>query len=108
MSDFAPETIYKQLLVAAEEWAKADEEARRLKELDKIILAEITNQTVGDSYADRKSKALASAEYRLHKTQMVTAKTAANVALAKYKAAQALADMRRTQESTRRIEAYQR
>lgn len=108
MSDFSPEAIYKQLLSSSQEWAKADEEARKLKEMDKIVLAEITNQTEGDSYADRKSRALASAEYKLHKEKMIAAKTAANVAMAKYKAMQSLAEMRRTQESTRRAEAFQR
>ncbi len=99
-----PDEIYREIVKAAEEWAKADEAARSLKEMDKIVLAEITNQAVGDSYADRKAKALASPEYKLHKTKMISAKTVANVALAKYKAAQALADLRRSQESTRRAE----
>jgi hypothetical protein len=98
------DAIYREIMKAAEEWAKADEDARSLKEMDKIVLAEITNQAVGDSFADRKMKALASPEYRLHKTKMVAAKTAANIALARYKAAQALAELRRSQESTRRAE----
>ncbi len=96
--------IYREIIKAAEEWAKADEESRSLKEMDKIVLAEITNQAIGDSYADRKAKALGSPEYKLHKTKMITAKTKANVALAKYKAAQSLAELRRSEESTRRAE----
>ena len=96
--------IYREIVKAAEEWAKADEDARTLKEMDKIVLAEITNQAIGDSYADRKAKALASPEYKLHKVAMITAKTKANIALAKYKAAQSLAELRRSEESTRRAE----
>ena len=82
----------------------ADEEYRTLHETDKIVLAEITNHQEGASFAERKSKALASPEYRLHKTRMVTAKTKANIMLAKYKAAQDLSNNRRTQEVTARTE----
>jgi hypothetical protein len=99
-----PDEIYKQTMSAAKEWADADEEWRSLKETDRIVLAEITNRAEGDSYAERKSKALASPEYRLHKTKMVTAKTKANIMLAKYKAAQDLSNNRRTQEVTHRTE----
>jgi hypothetical protein len=96
--------IYQLTMEAAKEWASADEEFRSLKEMDRIVLAEITNHAEGDSYAERKSKALASPEYRLHKTKMVTAKTKANIMLAKYKAAQDLSNNRRTQEVTNRTE----
>ena len=96
--------IYREIMKAAEEWSKADDEARNLKEMDRIILAEITNQALGNSMAEKKSKALASPEYRLHVLRMVAAKTKANIALAKYKAAQSLADLRRSQESSRRAE----
>ena len=96
--------IYKLTMESAKEWAMADEEYRTLHETDKIVLAEITNHQEGVSFAERKSKALASPEYRLHKTRMVTAKTKANIMLAKYKAAQDLSNNRRTQEVTQRTE----
>lgn len=96
--------IYRLTMEAAKEWAMADEDYRALKETDRIVLAEITNHAEGSSYAERKSKALASPEYRLHKTKMVTAKTKANVMLAKYKAAMDLSNNRRTQEVTHRTE----
>ena len=96
--------IYKLTMESAKEWAQADEEYRSLKETDRIVLAEITNQAQGSSYAERKSLALASPEYKLHKTKMVTAKTKANVMLAKYKAAMDLSNNRRTQEVTARTE----
>jgi|SRR5689334_5594552 len=96
--------VYEAIVKAAKEWAEADETWRSLKEMDRLILAEITNQAEGESYAERKSKALASPEYKLHKTKMITAKTEANIKLAMYKAAQSLAELRRSQESTRRAE----
>lgn len=98
-----PDAIYRLTLESAKEWAQADEEYRTLHETDKIVLAEITNHQEGESFAEKRSKALASPEYKLHKTKMVTAKTKANVCLAKYKAAQDLSNNRRTQEVTRRL-----
>lgn len=100
-----PDKIYQHIIAAAKEWTEADEEARRLKALDKIVLAEITNQQDNAlSHAVRLSLALASPEYRLHVTNMVAAKTKANATFARYKAAQSLAELRRSQESTRREE----
>jgi len=100
-----PDKIYQHIMSAAKEWTEADAEARRLKALDKIVLAEITNQQDQSlSYAVRVSMALASPEYRLHITNMVNAKTLANSTFARYKAAQSLAELRRSQESSRRAE----
>jgi len=99
-----PDEIYRITIESAKEWALSDEKYRTLHETDKIVLAEITNHQEGVSFAERKSKALASPEYRLHKTNMITAKTEANIMLAKYKAAQDLSNNRRTQEVTKRTE----
>ena len=99
-----PDKIYAHIMAAAKEWTVADEEARRLKELQPIVLAEIANQQPDKSMAERKSIALASPEYRHHVTLMVAAKTKANAAFARYKAAQNLAELRRSEESSRRAE----
>ena len=72
--------------------------------MDSIVLAEIINRMEGESFAERKSKALGSPEYKLHKTNLIVAKTDANIKLAMYKAAQSLAELRRSEESTRRAE----
>jgi hypothetical protein len=101
-----PDKIYQAIIDAAREWTQDDQEARRLAKLEKIVLAEITNnQDQALSHAVRLSLALAAPEYRLHVTNMVTAKTKANMSHARYKAAQSLAELRRSQESTRRAEA---
>ena len=99
-----PDKIYAHIMAAAKEWTVADEEARRLKELQPIVLAEIANQLPDKSMAERRSIALATPEYRHHITLMVAAKTKANATLARYKAAQNLAELRRSEESSRRAE----
>ena len=97
--------IYEKIMESAREWTHADEESRRLVELKPIVLAEIVNQQDQDlSLAARTSLAQASPEYRLHVTNMIAAKTKANMAQARYKAAQSLAELRRSQESSRRAE----
>ena len=97
--------IYEKIMEAAREWVSADEEARKLAKLEKVVLAEITNQQdQALSHAVRASLALASPEYRLHITNMIAAKTQANITHARYRAAQSLAELRRSQESSRRAE----
>lgn len=96
--------IYEKIIEAAREWVEADEEARRLFKLEKVVLAEITNRQPAESMAERKSLALASPEYRLHIDTMIAAKTRANMAHARYKAVQSLSELRRSEESTRRAE----
>ena len=97
--------IYEKIMEAAREWVSADEESRKLKELKPIILSEIANQQDQSlSLAARTSLALASPEYRLHCVKMVEAKTKSNMTQARYKAAQNLAELRRSQESSRRAE----
>ena len=100
-----PDAIYEKIMEAAREWVSSDEDARRLAKMEKVVLAEITNQQDQSlSHAVRASLALASPEYRLHITNMVAAKTKANITHARYKAAQSLAELRRSQESSRRAE----
>lgn len=96
--------IYKKIIESAKKWVAADEEARKLVKLEKVILAEITNRQPAESMSERKSLALASPEYRLHLDMMIAKKSEANMALAEYKAAQSLSELRRSEESTRRAE----
>ena len=99
-----PDKIYHHIMEASKEWVSADEDSRRLIALEKIVLAEITNQQAAESMAERKSLALASGEYKHHVTLMVAAKTKANAAKARYEAAKSLAELRRSEESSRREE----
>lgn len=103
MSDFDPDRIYKQLADAGEDWADKQAAAELLEETKKTVLAELKNKEHGTQDA-RESAALASPTYKLHVTNMVTARKEANRAKVKYDSMKVLAEMRRTQESTRRAE----
>ena len=107
MSDFDPEAIYQKLSEAGEEWADKDAAANLLEETKKTLLAELMQGFQG-STAERERNALADAAYKLHLTNMVSARKEANRARVKYDAARVLAELRRSQESTRRMEVYQR
>jgi hypothetical protein len=99
-----PDRIYEATITAAKEWSVADAEARKLKALERIILSEITNRMEGNSFAEKKSKALASPEYRLHIDRMIAARTQSNLLKAKLEAVKDLSNNRRTQEVTHRTE----
>lgn len=107
MSDFNPDGIYRSLLEAGEEWTDKQAAADLLEETKKTVLAELMRGYEG-SAAERERNALADPAYRLHVVKMNEARREANRAKVKYDSMKVLAEMRRTQESTRRIEAYQR
>ena len=104
MTDFDPDRIYKQLADAGEDWADKQAAAELLEETKKSVLAELMNAEVGLSVSARESNALANPAYRLHLTNMVAARREANRARVRYDSMKVLAEMRRTQESTRRAE----
>ena len=107
MNDFNPEGIYRSLLEAGEDWTDKEAAADLLEETRKTVLAELMQGLQGTA-AERERNALADPAYRLHVTNMTAARREANRARVKYDSAKVLAELRRTQESTRRIEAYQR
>lgn len=104
MSDFDPEAIYQKLSDAGEEWADKDAAANILEETKKTLLAELMTGFQG-SNAERERNALADTTYKHHLKTMVSARKDANRAKVRYDAMRVLAEMRRTQESTRRAEA---
>lgn len=103
MSDFNPEEIYERLRMAGEDWVDKDAAANLLEETKKTVLAELMGGFQGSS-AERERNALADSAYRLHLTKMNAARKEANRAKVKYDSMKVLAEMRRTQESTRRHE----
>lgn len=105
VSDFDPTRIYHEIVTSGEDYCDKDAAANLLEETKKSILAKIINSADGGSMAAKESAALADPAYRLHLTQMVSARKEANRAKVKYDAVRVLAEMRRTQESTRRAEA---
>ena len=104
MSDFDPEAIYQKLTDAGEEWADKDAAANILEETKKSLLAELKVGFTG-SDAERERNALAETTYKLHLKNMVAARREANRSKVRYDSMRVLAEMRRTQESTRRAEA---
>ena len=104
MTDFDPEAIYQKLVDAGMEYADKDAAANILEETKKTLLAEIMQGFQG-SNAERERCALADTTYKHHLKTMVAARREANRARVRYDSARVLAEMRRTQESTRRAEA---
>lgn len=101
---FSPELAYDQLIRAGEDWADKQAAADLLEETRKSVLAKLINEAEGSVNA-REYKALADPEYKDFVAGMVTARKAANKARVRYDSAKVLAELRRSQEATRRAEA---
>jgi hypothetical protein len=104
MSDFDPEAIFHRLTTAGDEWVDKEAAAELLEETKKTVLAELMQGFQG-SNAERERCALADSAYKLHITKMNAARKEANRARVRYDSMKVLAELRRTQESTRRAEA---
>ena len=100
---FDPTEIAERMRLAGEEWSDLDAAANMLEETRKSVLAELMNQAEG-SMAARESEALADPVYKLHITNMVTARKEANRARVKYDTAKAWVELVRTSEATKRAE----
>ena len=103
--EFDPERIYHQIVTAGDEWVDKESAAELLEETKKTILARLALNSPAGSVSAKEQEAFASPAYELHVTKMVSAREEANRAKVKYDAVRVLAEMRRTQESTRRAEA---
>lgn len=100
--------IYAAIAKAGEEWADMDAAASLLEETRKSVLAKLMNESQAASIAAKEMYALADEEYRKHIATMVTARKAANKARVRYDSARILAELRRSEESTRRAEMTMR
>lgn len=107
MIDFDPNKIYHEIVTAGDEWTDKEAAADLLEETKKSILAELMLDVPAEvtTVAAREARALADPAYKLHLKNMVTARKDANRSKVRYDAVRVLAEMRRTQESTRRAEA---
>lgn len=101
---FDPEVAYQALIDAGETWADAEAAADLLEETRKSVLAKLINEAEAGSMAAKESLALADPTYRQFIEGMVQARKAANKARVRYDSAKVLAELRRSQESTRRAE----
>lgn len=101
---FDVDKFYHSVVEAGNDWSDKNAAADLLEETKKSVLAELSNQAAGASNAAKETLALADPVYRLHITHMVRARQEANRARVKYDAMKMLAELRRSQESTRRAE----
>lgn len=95
---------YEALLKSGEDWADKDAAASLLEETRKSVLAKLKNETDLKSEAAKESAALCRPEYKEHVELMINARREANRARVRYDSAKVLAEMRRSEESTRRAE----
>ena len=105
MSEFDPDRIRERLAEVGEDWADKDAAANLLEETKSTLLAELMNTAKDASEAERKRIAQADPAYRLHLTNMVAARKEANRAKIRYETGKMWAELKRSQESTRRAEA---
>lgn len=96
---------YDALVKAGEEWADKDAAATLLEETRKSVLAKIKNESGEKSDAAKETIALCAGEYLAHVESMVEARRVANKARVRYDSAKTLAELRRSEEATRRAEA---
>lgn len=105
---FDPEQMYQRIVKAGEEWADAEAAAELLEETKKSVLAKLMSESDGTSAAAKEMYALADPKYREFVSGMVTARKTANKARVRYDSARVLAELRRSQESTKRAEMTMR
>lgn len=98
------ERIYEQIVKAGEEWSDLDAAASLLEETKKSVLAKLMNECQASSIGAKEMFALAEDEYKKHVSGMVQARKLANKAKVRYDSARILAELRRSEESTRRAE----
>lgn len=99
-----PEKIHAALVQAGEDWADAEAAASLLEETRKSVLAKLQLDAESATVAGKEMLALAEPEYRKHVEGMVQARKTANKLRVRYDSAKVLAELRRSQESTRRAE----
>lgn len=99
---------YNALVRSGDDWADKDAAANLLEETKKSVLSKIKNETDAKSDASKETIALCHPEYLKHIETMVEARRIANKAKVRYDSAKTLAEMRRSEESTRRAEMTMR
>ena len=98
-----PERIFQALVEAGNDWADKNAAADLLEETKRTVMAGIMQDGEG-SIAAREAFALSSSTYGEHLEQMTEARRLANRAKVKYDSLKTLAELRRSEESTRRTE----
>jgi len=98
--------IYTTVLAAGEQWADARSAYELLDDMRQTILADVTSGLYGTcgSKSEADTMARCSSVYRDHLAALGRARKVWLHAEVRYKTAQLLAELRRSEESTRRAE----
>ena len=101
-----PDKIYHEVSTAGEDWADRKAAFEALDDVTKSVLADITGRFMDGkiSRTEAERYALASQDYRQHLASVSKARSEWLRAQVKYDSLKLLADLRRSQESTRRAE----
>lgn len=101
-----PQKIYHEVSTAGEEWADKKAAYEALDDNTKSVLADISLGYMDGktSKAEASMRAEASKAYREHLAEVNKARRAYLLSQVKYDSLKMLAELRRTQESTRRAE----
>ena len=101
-----PDEIYHQLEKAGKDWADKKAAANALERVSKSVLSDILVSFMdsGLSRAESETRALASSAYKSHLASVAAAEKAYLQAQVLWNNLQTLADLRRSEESTRRAE----
>lgn len=105
--DFDPDKIRERLLVVGEDWADKKSAFEALNDLTKTVLADVTANYIQScaSKAESEVRALGDRIYKEHLAGKAAARKEWLRAEVKWKTGVLWAELRRTQESTRRAEA---
>ena len=100
------DTIYAKIQSAGEEWADKKAAFCALDDVTATVKADLTTDfyTTCSSKAEAAERALATSRYKEHLASVAGARRAWLLAEVKYKNLQLLAELRRSEESTRRAE----
>ena len=101
-----PEKIFHEVSTAGEAWANLKAAYELLDDVTKSVLADITANFMDGkmSRAEAEMRALASGDYKTHLASVSAARKEWLRAQVKYDSLKLLADLRRSQESSRRAE----
>lgn len=104
--EFNPDLIYQEVTSAGLDWADKKAAYEALDDSTKSVLADIQSGYLDGktSKAEAEIRALSSRAYRDHLADVSKARKAWLLAQVRYDGVKMLAEMRRSQESTRRAE----
>jgi hypothetical protein len=98
--------IYNEVLAAGEDWADKKAAYEALDDCTKSVLADITSNFMDGktSKTESEMRALASGDFKTHLASVKVARRAWLMSQVKYDSIKMLAELRRSQESSRRAE----